>query len=95
MAPVVNVLETRDRSSFSTAEFETWNEAHAYALKCAALNPTKPYKRIRATGAPLWCVTVVNRAAMLSEPAYKPFLREPGAYWHGCTECVGTRQLAS
>jgi hypothetical protein len=89
MAPL-HILKPA-KPSFSSFEFETYNEAIAFFVKSAALKPTKPYKRIRAIGAPLWAVTVVNRAAINAKPEYVPFLRVPGAYWNGCTDCDGQR----
>lgn len=72
----VHILKTRAKSSFATFEFASYNEARAYANKCAALTPSKPYKRVLPAGAPVWCVTL--RQPRNDRAEYVTFRETPG-----------------
>lgn len=74
--PTVHILKTHAKPSYHTAEFCSYNEALAYAQKCATLAPSKPYKRVRPVGAPLWCVTV--RQPRKDRAQYVTFPETPG-----------------
>lgn len=58
------------KPSFTSFTFDSYNAAQAFAQKNALLGPTKPYKHVQAIGAPLWIVSLANRAAMRSKPEY-------------------------
>lgn len=69
MAPAtVTVLKPATQSSLQTFTFDSYNEALTFQRKSAPLNPSKPYKQIKGAGAPVWCVTVVNRSVMQAKP---------------------------
>lgn len=61
------------KPSFRSLEFGSYNEAIAFARKSAALNPSKPYKRIQGDRAPVWVVSLLNPAAIKSKPEYVTF----------------------
>lgn len=73
---VVHILKARAKSSFSTFEFPTYNEAVAYRQKASALSPSKPYKRLRGVGAPVWCVTIAH--VRKDRATYQRFDTTPG-----------------
>lgn len=52
------ILKSRAKPSYATVDFDSYNEALAYARKLAAMAPSRPYKRFHGTAAPTWCVTV-------------------------------------
>lgn len=74
---VVHILKVRAKPSFHTFEFDSYNEAMAHAKKCAVLNPSKPYKQLKGSNAPVWCVTV-RRSRTTDQAEYVRFDAVPG-----------------
>lgn len=72
----VHILKTRAKASYSTFDFDTYNQANEYARKVAALSPSKPYKRIQGATMPKWCVTV--RQPRNDRAEYVTFKEVPG-----------------
>jgi hypothetical protein len=82
--PIVHVMKTRAKPSYTSLEFATYNEAVAYMSKAAALNPSKPYKRAVFKGEairPVWFVTFRNPHQSRAE--WQRFDTVPGYLgWH-------------
>lgn len=72
----VHILKAHAKSSFTSMEFDSYNEARAYANKVAALNPSKPYRRLKGASAPVWCVTI--RQPRNDRAEYVTFPQVPG-----------------
>lgn len=59
-----HILKQTARDSFQQFEFDTFNDAQAFARKSAALNPLKPWRKIRGSGWPLWVVSIPKTAGV-------------------------------